>query len=249
MSRLRDERGMTLTELLTAMAIAMIVSLAAFALIETVMKRSGEISARVETTQRARGAMDDITRELRSQVCVLRSDPALMTSARSVYAATASSVTFFADTADESYLDASTPMPIPTLRTLTLTGTTITETIRPGQNDTVNVGLGAVTFADASEERTRNLLTDVVLTTDASGTVPLFRYYAFDPVGKQPTLELKPGAGSLTEADLQAVARISISYRVLPAGKTTTRGSTVLQDDITVRSADPNSSTPKPTCI
>jgi prepilin-type N-terminal cleavage/methylation domain-containing protein len=251
MSRLRSDRGMTLIELLVAMSIAMIISLAAFALIETVMTRSGEVSARVETTQRARVAMDDMTRELRSQVCVLRADPTLMTSARSVDAATASSVTFFAETGDESYTATNTSMPIATLRTLTLTGTTLTETIRPGVNDTANVGRGAITFVDASTERRRNLLTDVVLAKDPLGVdVPLFRYYAFDTSSSpQPTVLLDPGAGSLTEAQLQSVAKISISYRVRPAGKTTTRGSIVLQNDITVRSADPNSSTPKPSCI
>jgi type II secretory pathway pseudopilin PulG len=250
MTRLRNERGMTLTEMVAAMAIAMIVSLAAFSLIEVVMRRTGEVAARVETTQRGRGAMDEITRELRSQVCVLRADPVLLSTARSVYAATASSVVFFAETGDESYSTTNTTMPIPTLRTLSLTGTTLTETIRPGVNDTVNVGLGAITFSSATGERTRQLLTDVVLTKDTAGIdVPLFRYYAFDTgTPPQPTLQLNPGAGSLTDTQLQSVAKISIIYRVRPVGKTTTRGSTVLQDDITVRSADPNSSTPKPTC-
>lgn len=244
---------MTLTEILVAMVIAMIVSLAAFALIETVMRQSGDIQARVETTQRARGAMDHITRSLRSQVCVLRADPTLMTSARTVYAASANSVTFFADTADESWQTGTTAMPIPTLRTITLSGSTITETIRPGLNDTVNAGVNAVTFASATGERTRTVLSDVRLTKDASNnTVPLFRYYAFNtptpPAAPEPVQLLDPGAGSLTETQLQSVARISISYRVLPAGKATTRGSTVMHDDITVRTVDPHSSNPKPTC-
>jgi prepilin-type N-terminal cleavage/methylation domain-containing protein len=250
MSRLRNERGMTLVELLAAMAIALIVSLAAFSLIEVVMRRTGEVTARVETTQRARSAMDTMTRELRSQVCVLRADPTLLAAPRSVFAATASSVTFFADTADESFTGGNTTMPIPTLRSLTLSGTTLTEKILPGQNDTVNVGLGAITFADATLERSRELLTDVVLFKDTAGvTLPIFRYYAFDTsTPPQPTLPLNPGSGSLTDAQLQAVAKISIIYRVRSAGKTIDRGSTVLQDDITVRSADPNSNTPKPTC-
>ena len=69
MHRLRREDGFTLPELLTTMAIAMIVSLATFTLIEIVMKRSGEVCSRVETTATARTAMDQITRQLRSQVC------------------------------------------------------------------------------------------------------------------------------------------------------------------------------------
>ena len=41
----REERGMTLVELLAAMAIALIVSLAAFSLIEAVMKRTGDVES------------------------------------------------------------------------------------------------------------------------------------------------------------------------------------------------------------
>ena len=54
MTRLRDERGMTLPEVLVSVTIAMIISLATFALIETVMRRAGDISARVDSTQRGR---------------------------------------------------------------------------------------------------------------------------------------------------------------------------------------------------
>ncbi len=87
MRRLRSEDGFTLPELLITMAIAMIVSLATFTLIEIVMKRSGEVGARVETTATARTAMDQITRQLRSQVCAKRSDG--RPTARSIDAAVA----------------------------------------------------------------------------------------------------------------------------------------------------------------
>src|SRR4051794_2955633 len=108
----RREEGFTLTEVLAAMAVAMIVSLAAFSLVEVVMKRVGETAARVETTQRARTALDDLTRELRSQVCVTRSDPTLMTSARSIYSATATQIVFFADLSDESFKKATDTIPM-----------------------------------------------------------------------------------------------------------------------------------------
>jgi prepilin-type N-terminal cleavage/methylation domain-containing protein len=246
-TRLRADRGFTLVEMLIAMVIAMVVSLASFSLIEVVMRRTGEITSRVETTQRARGAMDDMTRELRSQVCVLRSDPTLLTTARSVYAATPTSVTFFADLADESVKTATPVQPIPALRTLTLSGTKITDTIRPGVNDTAN--LGAVTYASATGETTRTVLTDVALIPG----VALFRYYQYntptDGTAPSPTDELVPSGAGLTEAQLLSVARISIGYRVTPTGKAAgARGSTVLQDDITVRTVDPNTANPDPSC-
>jgi prepilin-type N-terminal cleavage/methylation domain-containing protein len=250
LTRLDDERGMTLPEVLVAMVCAAILSLAAFALVEFVMTRTGEVGARVETTQRARGAMDDMTRALRSQVCVTRSDPSLMTAGRSVYSASKTQVVFFADTGNESYTSTNTTMPVPTLRTLSLSGSTLRETIRPGIVDTNKPGLNAVTYASAVGERNRILLSDIKLATDplTGADIPFFRYYAWNTVTKAPDTPLDPGSGSLTESQLQQVAKISLSYRVQPSGKNTTRGSIVLHNDITVRSVDPNSSTPKPTC-
>jgi|tagenome__1003787_1003787.scaffolds.fasta_scaffold20975833_2 type II secretory pathway pseudopilin PulG len=262
MSHLRSERGMTLTEALAAMAIAIIVSLAAFSLVEAVMKRSGETSSRVETTQRARQAMDNITRDLRSQVCVLRTDPTPgMTTPRSVYTASGTSITFFGDTADESWKTGVTQMPVPTLRTIALTGgsvdptsklllgATINETIRPGANDLTTPG--GVTFASASGQTTRTELSEAMPVKDAAGNdLPIFTYWGYDTATPPATsVPLGVGGGTLSDTDVAQIARIRIMFRVLPARKNTVRGSTVIQDEITVRTVDPNSANPKPTCI
>jgi Tfp pilus assembly protein PilW len=262
MRRLRGERGMTLTEALAAMVIAVIVSLAAFALVEAVMKRTGETSSRVETTQRARQAMDNITRDLRSQVCVLRTDPTPgMTTPRSVYTASGNSITFFGDTADESWKAATTQMPVPTLRTIALTGgtvnpvsklllgATITETTRPGAVDSSVAG--GITFASASGQTTRTELSEAMPVKDAAGNdLPIFTYWAYDTATPPATtVQLGAGGGTLSDADTAQIARIRIAFRVLAAGRNTVRGSTVIQDEITVRTVDPNSANPKPTCI
>jgi Tfp pilus assembly protein PilW len=256
--RLRtDERGMTLTEALAAISIAMIISLAAFSLVEAVMKRTGETSSRVETTQRARQAMDNITRDLRSQVCVLRTDGTAMTTARSVYTGGPNSITFFGDTADESWRSGVTTMPVPTLRTIALTGgsvdpysklllgATINETIRPG----TLAGEG-VTFASATGQTTRTELSEAMPVKDAAGNdLPIFTYWAYDDATPPATtVQLGPNGATLTDAEAAQVARISINFRVLPAGKNTVRGSTVIQDEITVRTVDPGSANPRPTC-
>ena len=145
--------------------------------------------------------MDDMTRELRSQVCVTRSDPSLMTTPRSIYAATANSVTFFADTADESWRTGVTTMPVSTLRTLAYDGgSRLTETIVPGINDTVNVGAVKFSYTGAAAAtRNRVLLNSVQpQMTKVGSTVtvtPIFRYYAFDTTKSPPTptLPLDPG--------------------------------------------------------
>ena len=91
--RLRSEGGFTLPELLTTMWIAGVIMLAAFALVDFVMKRTAEAEQRVEATQRGRTGMDLITRQLRSQVCVVV-PPATSYSAPVVSAAD-DSVTFY----------------------------------------------------------------------------------------------------------------------------------------------------------
>jgi type II secretory pathway component PulJ len=255
LNRVSDEQGFTIPELLITLLIAMAVSLAAFELVEIIMHRTGETVARVDSVQRARGAMDDMTRELRSEVCVTRSDPSLMTTPRSIYAATASSITFFADTADESWRTGVTTMPVPTLRTLNWDGSKLTETTVPGANDAGNPG--AVTFGYtnvAAATKSRTLALGVQPWTVTAGAVttvtPIFRYYAFDTsTPPKPALQLDPGTGALTETQLQQVAKISVTFQVNPPNVKVTRGGwTVLQDDVFLRTTDPNTTTPKPTC-
>jgi hypothetical protein len=253
---------MTLTEALAAITIAMIVSLAAFALVEAVMKRTGETTSRVETTQRARQAMDNITRDLRSQVCVLRTDPAPgMTTPRSVYAASGTSITFFGDTADESWKNGGGGPTLPTLRTIALTGgtvnpttglllgATINETIRPGAADASVTG--GITFANANGQTTRTELSEAMPVKDAAGNdLPIFTYWTYDSANPPATtVQLGANGVTLTDAEVSQIARIRVNFRVLAAGKNTVRGSTVVQDEITVRTVDPNSANPKPTCI
>jgi prepilin-type N-terminal cleavage/methylation domain-containing protein len=259
LTRLRQQDGMSLPELLVALVIASIVSLAAFGLVDTVMKRYGETAARVDTTERSRIAMDQITRELRSQVCVTRSDGTAMTSARSIYSATPTSITFFADTADESWTAATTSMPVPTLRTLSLNGSMLSETIVQGRNDTVN--LGAVTFGYAGAGNkpntlVRQLLGNIGPLSEKVGTViqpiPFFRYYAYTttaPATPTRLLTPDPSTGALSLTDLQSIARIQVSFVVSPTSATIKRGTTAMQNDVFVRTVDPNATNPLPTCL
>jgi prepilin-type N-terminal cleavage/methylation domain-containing protein len=252
LTRLRQEDGMSLPELLTALVIASIVSLAAFGLIDTVMSRYGDTAARVDTAQRSRLAMDQITRELRSQVCVTRSDPTLMTTPRSLYAATPTSITFFADLGDESYKTGTTTMPVATLRTLTLTGAKLTETTVQGVNDTVNAGAVTFKYADVDKSPntvTRELLNNVSPLTESGATVPLFTYWVYNTASPPALVQVLPGPGGLSQTQLQSVAKIGISFKVNANRATTPRGSTAMKNDVFIRTADPNSQHPLPTCM
>ena len=75
------------------MAIGVITLLAVFAVLDTSVKQSNAVAGRVNATQRARLAMDTITRQLRSQICISATAPAII-------AGTDDSVKFHADLTD-----------------------------------------------------------------------------------------------------------------------------------------------------
>jgi prepilin-type N-terminal cleavage/methylation domain-containing protein len=249
MNRLRhDERGFTLPELLITMIIALTVSLATFSLIDFVMRRSGEIATRVEAVQRGRTAMDQVTRLLRSQVCAWRSDDGTMLSSRSLDDATPSSVTPYTDFTNEALVGG--VVPPPALRTLTLSTPTngiLTETTIAGQ---WSGGKVSYTYPGAAA-KTRQVLTNVALykPVGAPTPIPLFRYFAFNTADPpQPDAEIAQGQNrALTDDELETVAKITVTFRVL-SSKGSANGSTVLTDDIYVRTADPNAEDPQPTC-
>lgn len=255
MNRLRSEAGMTLPELLVAMVVALVVSLATFSLIEVVMKRSGEVGARVETTATARTAMDQITRQLRSQVCAKRG--ASMVTARSVDAAGPAFFTVFADFTNENVGGGT--MPAPDLRNVGWANNVFTETVTTG---TRNLNDNTVSYSGTGTSR--RLLTNVVaaefVNNDPAKPV-FFTYYKFPSPAKageelaanvdhQPNERILAEGlyRDLTATELESVARIDIKFKVLPRNGNP-NGATTVQNQVYVRTADPNAQTPKPTCL
>jgi prepilin-type N-terminal cleavage/methylation domain-containing protein len=226
---LRREDGFTLPELLITISIGLILSLATFSLIEFVMKRSGEVAARVDTAQRSRIAMDQITRSLRGQVC-------LSTTVGPLVKADATSITFYVD-----FTDQSNPDNPPEKHTLTFTQPDskragwITEDVYVG---TSNHAKPPVFTYPATPTSSNVLLGNVVREGTASAPTPLFAYYAFDKSNPpQPTVALP---APLSAADLARVARIDIKFVGVPATKVTSHALVALEDQVSVRQADPN---------
>lgn len=229
-SRLRSQDGFTLPEMLTAISIALIVSLAAFSLIEVVMRRAGDVAGRVEASQKGRAAMDFMTRQLRSQVCLSSTVPPMVS-------ATPDSVTFYTDLSDPA---AGT---VPEKHTLTYDPVkrTIVERAYAGTG-----AAPAITYP-ATPSRVKLLAENVVRDRPAGAPAdtPVFRYHAFDlSTPPRPQLAL---ATPLNATDLARVARMEITFRKLPPSEQT-RGSIVLYDEVYVRAADPNDPAPTPTC-
>jgi type II secretory pathway pseudopilin PulG len=74
----REESGFTLVELVVAIVVGMIILLATFTMLDSSVVLTGKVTDRVDRTQRARVAMEQVTRELRSQVCPGPGVPALI---------------------------------------------------------------------------------------------------------------------------------------------------------------------------
>jgi prepilin-type N-terminal cleavage/methylation domain-containing protein len=240
MTRLRSERGMTLPEVLVTITIALVISIATFTLVDVTMRRSGEITARVDGVQRGRVAMDTVTRQLRSQIC-LGSAPA-----RAVTAGTATSMTFYAymgDPSTKASQVSATATPTPIIaerRSLTLEGTRLIERRWIGTPaPAVAVGFTFTTLPSM----TRDLLAPVELVTPtiAGETPALFRYYALDPATSEPNRQLFPSATGLTDQQLREIVRIQVRYRALPSVKRGDgRAASEFINDVSSRSVDPN---------
>jgi prepilin-type N-terminal cleavage/methylation domain-containing protein len=227
--RISDERGFSLTELLVALVIGMIVLLASFMLLDRTISASGQIADRTEALQRGRLAMDLITRQLRSQVCVGNTVP--------MVAGSDTSVTFYADLSDAS---GSTP-----IKKRTLTYDASTDTI----SESVVTGAGtypALTFTGAAT--TTQLLTKVEQIMDGSTARPVFRYYGYTVGSTNGALD--PLSTPLSAASLSRVALIKVGFRSFAARTVMDdKNSAVLEDDVYVRVLTATDFNNGPRCI
>jgi prepilin-type N-terminal cleavage/methylation domain-containing protein len=241
--RLRSEDGFTLPELLTAITIALIVSLAAFALIEFTLKKTGEVDQRVDATQRGRAIMDTITRQLRSQVCLSPTISAMATRPGDI--TDGNTATFYADFTDGAD---TTTKPAADLHRLAYDPTTKKMTDATYTTSWDKTTTPWTPVVPAAPSKTRVIATDIV---PKDATTPIFAYYAYtnDPT-PAPTLSLSTaGAGGMSVADLMRVARIDVTFTALPnKGKDTSPAKVLFQDEVYVRAADPNDDAPTPTC-
>jgi prepilin-type N-terminal cleavage/methylation domain-containing protein len=210
----REQSGFTLTELLVACIVGTVVLLATFSMLDTSVKLTGKVTDRVDRTQRARLAMELITRKLRSQVCPSAGQAALID-------AQDYSVRFYSFMGTGAF--------VPDI--LELKWDTNTNTIQ--ENRWAGTG-AAPNTTWATTPTTKTLLTDVKPTFSPSGQTttrgPVFTYY----LSNSATALTTP----LSAADLKAASRTSVGFMTYPATGNTS--STTLQTDVFARTADPN---------
>lgn len=219
----RRDSGFTLVELMIGMSIGLVVILGGMTILDSVLRISRTTQSRVDSSQRSRTAMEIITRELRSQVCMSATAPALTT-------ATATNVVFYVNLAA---VDAS-----PERHEISLTGGDIVLRRFVGTGTPPNM-----TFPGTATS-TRTLLENVA----PIGGTPFLRYYAWQ--NGNPVLPTTLLPAPLSAANLAKPVKIAVSFRTYPARdfRNTTSGFADMQNAVFVRAADPVDTTNGPRC-
>jgi hypothetical protein len=224
---------MTLMELMTAISIGMVVMFAMFALLDGTVRMNTGMMSKTDAMQRGRIAMDIMTQELRSQVCLENlAGPAI------VPGATSETVEFYSDFSEG---DGTVP---PTKRRLSrdaATGDVTTAVylskdgkLEPGPND-----------FNTAPSQTLMRLEHTGLQRDAGNNeIPFLRYYAYEWVDvgdgtKRPeaTLELVP---PIDANEARRVARIDVTLVAQPLGSRDRTKGVDLNDQVMARHSDPN---------
>jgi hypothetical protein len=224
---------MTLIELVVGLSIGLVVTFASFAVLGQATKASHEIADRQEAVQRGRLAMELITRQLRSQVC-------LGEGAEPITYGDAGTVTFYADLSDGSQNVAK--------RTLTFVPPTGTA---PGKIlEEVRFGIGEypdLTFP-ATADTSKVLLGGAAQAVTAGEAAPVFSYHAFQP--GSPTGDLEQLPVPLSAEDASRTIMVQIAFTTLPDRvRPRDMDSLTLQDSVYVRIADPTRPLEGPRCL
>jgi hypothetical protein len=190
-ARLADERGFSLVELLAAMVVGIIVLLAVFGLLDTVVRLQAKSADGIDTTDRGRIGIDEVSQSLASRIC-LGSVPSLVD-------ARDDRVEFYASLAPEN----GTVRLVVQRRRLTVTGTSMREDVWTSSPPVAPPNLPPA--STTAPTRTRTIVSGIRTT----GTTPVFRYYAMQGTPARPTQLLTT---PLSAIDLSRVALIDVGF-------------------------------------
>lgn len=227
--RLHDERGFTLIELLVAMIAGLVVSFAAFAILNTSLSQSTRIADRVSADQRGRIAMEKIMLELHSSCLAPGVTPVEPGSAET-------KLRIVSQTGAQ-----------PSFEAVKLHEISLVEE-KPGKYKLVDASYPSTAEKKAPEwkfsgtaESTQTLLTGVTQSETSEKTaIPIFQYFKYE--GSE--LSTTPLLGTLTETVAGEVAAITVSFTTAPESGTvgkTPGGRTVDLSDTAVLRFSPAS--------
>jgi hypothetical protein len=195
----RDERGITLVELLVSLAVGMIVILGILALSEVALRSSARTTARVDADQRARPVLAHLMDQLHSTCLGPSAGPILAGS-------TESQLAFLHQTGSD-------PGPTPDKRVITFADNTLIESVYPYQ------GGEAPDWVFADVPSNRQLLTGVshATTGDPPAAVPVFEYFSYVDGALSP----EPLTTPLTPEDAALTVQVKVSFSTSPSSNPT----------------------------
>jgi prepilin-type N-terminal cleavage/methylation domain-containing protein len=232
-ARLADERGFTLVELLVTMVISLVILFALFGLVDKATRQQSIATDRIDSNDRGRTALDIITAQLRSRVCIDRAQGALV-------AASATTLEFYSSLGLTTGTTTTGPQLIVQRRQLEY---------RPASSDVVEKMWTSNTTslpaaATTTPNRTRTLLTGVSLVPDSTPPLgdpptPFFSYSAVGDEVSGATLATPLSLGTaLTAAQLAKQKLLQVRVNVSFAAGGRIKGiNTPFQTQIIDRSA------------
>lgn len=220
--RLRRQDGFTLVELLVSATVGIVVIFGVLALLDGTARVQARNVDRVDATSRGRIAMDLITRQLGSQVCMGASVPAVL-------AATPTSVDFYASLAPAS------PDRL-TVQRRRLTYRSASNDVLEEVWDRVSGTIPNVVFA--TTPRT-NVVASGIRPVSPNGGIFRFYGFALDPVS--PTYEF---ATPVSAAERARIVRVAVDYTAF--GR---QAATDFSNQVYVRTADPTDPERSPKCL
>jgi hypothetical protein len=190
---LSGEQGITVVELVVAIAAGLMVLMGSFAILNGTLRGAARTSQRVDANQRGRPVLTKIMDELHS-VCVGPGVPPILPGS------TDNSITFIHKAGSEVE-------PKPDKRVITLSGGTLSETVYPYLSGT------SPNFTFSSTATTTRMLTNVGAGQVNGASVPLFRYYGYAPGGAGTT----PLPTPLSAVDAAKTIQVNVAFAVSPS--------------------------------
>ena len=201
MSGIREEGGFTIVELLVGILASMAILSAAVLVSTAAIHNQARVADRVEANQRVRPMMTRMVQELHSACIAQHVVPIIADgTATGPNASSSNQISFLS-------MSGSAVVPTPEKHVITLTGTTLNESVYDATGGTQP---GPWTFSPTpTASKSRQLLTDV-----SAPSGGMFRYYRFVNGALSPTPQPNP----LPAADAPFIAIVDIGVVAAPTG-------------------------------
>jgi hypothetical protein len=214
-ARLAGEDGFTIVELLVAMCVGIVVVFAAFSVMDGSWRLNAKTTDYIETTNRGRLAMDKITQQLGSRICLQSGTPAQ----GALVTATDNVIEFYASVTSDS-----APRLVVERRRLTYDPATKAIVLKAW------TGSAPPPTPPPAATTTPTVSRTLAQGVEPADSTPIFRYYVAQGTPPLPTLLLTP---PIALADANNVLLVKVNFSVL-GSKPSIR--TELQNDSLTRS-------------